>query len=658
MKILSILTYYHPHWTGLTAFARRIAEGLAARGHEVTVLTTRHDRALPATEVRAGVRIVRMRPTAFVSRGAVLPSFPFRAASLIRRHDVVQIHTPLFESALVARLCRAFGRPMLMTHHGDLVMPAGLGNRFVERVVVSQMSAAARATPWISTLSADYAAHSDFLRPFASRVRAITPPVEMPVPQQAETASWRSTLGLADRKVIGFAGRFVEEKGFDYLLQALPALVDAEPRIHLVYAGDHRVVYERFYDRCRPLLEQHAGRITFLGLLRDSQQLANFYALCDVFALPSRSDCFASVQVEAMLSGTPVVAADIPGAREVVQRTGMGRLVRARDPGSLAEGLLEVLHAPDRFVRPRGAIQAVFDPDRAISEYEEVLRAMVTAASPAMSRDADALARILRNDADPANRRRVETVREYLDLQPRDVVLDCGCGLGWHLKVIGELSDARLHGIDVSPERLARARREVHGRTQLALGRIEALPYREGSFAKAILSEVLEHLADDRAGLLEVRRVVRRGEIVAITVPNRNYPFWWDPINALRERVGLPPIRRGALGGIWTDHVRLYSRHDIVRLVRQADLVVEDVRSFVHYCVPFAHNLVYGVGKALVEHGVAPRADRFRYADNRRSRIDPLTWALGAIDGIDRLNVTSAPEGQSTVCICVKARKA
>ncbi|TEU08071.1 MAG: glycosyltransferase [Anaerolineales bacterium] len=47
--------------------------------------------------------------------------------------------------------------------------------------------------------------------------------------------------------------------------------------------------------------------------------------MCDVFALPSRTDCFPSVQIEAMMCGTPVVATNILGAREVVRVTGMGR---------------------------------------------------------------------------------------------------------------------------------------------------------------------------------------------------------------------------------------------------------------------------------------------------------------------------------------------
>ena len=377
MRVLSILTYYHPHWTGLTTIARNIAEGLAARGHEITVLTTRHDPALAPSEIVSGVRVVRLDPLAFVSRGAIVPSFPWRAAALMRDHDLVQIHTPLAEALLVAALCRISRRPLLMSHCGDLVMPAGLANRIVERTVVSQMSGAARAARQITALSADYARHSVFLGPFASKVRAIDPPVDLPPPDLTAAAAWRRGLGLEQKHLVGFAGRFVEEKGFDQLLEAVPALVAADPAIHLIYAGEHRIAYEQFHERCRPLLDRHRDRVTFVGLLRDPHRLANFYALCDVFALPSRTDSFAMVQVEAMLSGTPVVATDIPGAREVVQRTGMGRLARPGDPAGLAAAILAVLRERGRFVKARECVRAVYNPERSISEYEQLMQSIV-----------------------------------------------------------------------------------------------------------------------------------------------------------------------------------------------------------------------------------------------------------------------------------------
>src|SRR5512145_399377 len=115
MKILAVLTYYYPHWTGLTAHAVQVAEGLVARGHEVTVLTVRHSAELARDEIINGVRVVRLQPTGRFSRGMIAPAFPHAAAKLIAEHDAVQIHTPLPEAPIVALLCRALGRPLVMT---------------------------------------------------------------------------------------------------------------------------------------------------------------------------------------------------------------------------------------------------------------------------------------------------------------------------------------------------------------------------------------------------------------------------------------------------------------------------------------------------------------------------------------------------------------
>jgi glycosyltransferase involved in cell wall biosynthesis len=132
------------------------------------------------------------------------------------------------------------------------------------------------------------------------------------------------------------------------------------------------MAYERLAERCRPLLDASRARLTRLGLVHDRERLANFYALCDVFALPSRSECFGTTQVEAMLAGTPVVATDIPGGRAAVQATGMGLLVEPESPRALAAGLRDVLADPARYRRTEEA-RAVFDEARSINEYESLL---------------------------------------------------------------------------------------------------------------------------------------------------------------------------------------------------------------------------------------------------------------------------------------------
>ena len=376
MKILVALTYYYPHWTGLTAFAQRISEGLAGRGHRVTVVTSHYRSELARDEVHKGVRVIRVPALLRLSRGQLMPAFLPTVARLVREHDVVQVHTPMLETWPVGLIAHRAGRQLLMTHHGDLVMPADPWNRVVQASVGWMQRRGAQVADRISIYTQDYVDHSDYLRPHADKIAVIFPPVVFPTAQAAEAAGWRQSLSLDGAHVVGFAGRFVEEKGFDYLLRAIPLVREQVPDVRFLFAGEHRVVYERFYERCRPLIEAQRDRLTMLGLLTDPQRMAAFYAMCDAFVLPSRTDCLASVQVEAMLSGTPVVATDIPGARQAVMRSGMGLLVPPHDEAALARGLVEVLRHREDYVRAREHVLSVFDPEESIAQYERLLESM------------------------------------------------------------------------------------------------------------------------------------------------------------------------------------------------------------------------------------------------------------------------------------------
>src|SRR5262249_18404916 len=157
-----------------------------------------------------------------------------------------------------------------------------------------------------------------------------------------------------------------------------PALVAEHPGVALAFAGEREIAYERFYERCRPLVEQHGDRIRFLGLIRDRATLAAFYSACDVFAVPSRTDCYPSTQVEAMLCGTPVVSTDIPGSRTVVHTTGMGAVVPPLDPAALADGLLAVLGSREAIVARLDEARKQLDPTRALDGYEELLERVAT----------------------------------------------------------------------------------------------------------------------------------------------------------------------------------------------------------------------------------------------------------------------------------------
>lgn len=376
MKILTILTYYAPHWTGLTMHAQRVAEGLAARGHHVTVLTIQHKPELPHHELLNGVHVVRLKPIAQISRGMLAPTFPLMAIKLMREHDVVHIHTPQLETLLLAVLCRLLRKPFLMSHHGDLVMPDSMVNRIIEKVMVGQMVIAGKLANRVSAYSYDYASNSRFLQNFRNKLTYIYPPVALPEPNQTQIDVWKTELGLIDEPLVGFAGRFVEEKGFDFLLEAMPLIAKVFPNVRFVFAGEHNIQYEDFYTQCLQLIEHNHERIIFLGLLRDEQKLANFYAMCDLFTLPSRTDCLAMVQIEALLAGTPLVTSNIPGARVVVQETGFGELVAPQNPTALAEGIVKVLQNLDRYRVQRHVVEQIFSIEQILDRYEETLGAM------------------------------------------------------------------------------------------------------------------------------------------------------------------------------------------------------------------------------------------------------------------------------------------
>jgi len=374
MKILFVLTYYAPHRTGLTIHVQRVAEALARRGHQATVLTSRYRPELPRDEVLNGVRVIRLWSLMRLSRTQVMPAFPLAAWRLIAQNDVINIHTPLPEASLMALFSRLQRKPLIVTHHGDAVLPAGWHNRLIEFLVFRVYCAAARYARAVIGYSQDYAEHSTYLRPFLPKVKVIYPPIAIPRPDPAGVAAMRRRYGLEGKTVIGYAGRFVEEKRPDLLIRAIPYLLERFPELRIAFAGEYLIRYENFYERCLPLIEQYRDRLVFLGLLTDPQDMANFFALCDVLALPSGTECFGMVQAEAMLCGTPVVVSDTPGAREVVRVTGMGEIFPRGDIPALAAALSRVLNGRERYIKPPEQIAATFSLERTVDRYEALFR--------------------------------------------------------------------------------------------------------------------------------------------------------------------------------------------------------------------------------------------------------------------------------------------
>jgi glycosyltransferase involved in cell wall biosynthesis len=379
MKILIALTYYRPHVSGLTVYAERLARGLARRGHGVTVLTSRFYPSLPEHERIDGIEIVRVPVWVKVSKGVVMPGFPVYAAAWVARHDVVNIHMPQFEAALLAALGRVCRKGVVVTYHCDLRLSDGVLNDLVRWSLRPLNHLAATLAHRVVATSDDYARHSRFLRRYSRKLSTILPLVEMPPADPDLTRQLAGRWHLNGGTRIGFAARFAAEKGVEFLLQALPLIVERVPDVRLIFTGAYKdtVGEEDYWAGLAPLLERHRDRITLLDLL-DAAQMPSFYTLCDALAVTSlnSTEAFGLVQVEAMLNGTPVVASDLPGVREAVRRTGMGELVPPRDPQALADALVRVVQDRSAYVRPRAAVAQAFDLERAVGDYEAVFQSI------------------------------------------------------------------------------------------------------------------------------------------------------------------------------------------------------------------------------------------------------------------------------------------
>jgi glycosyltransferase involved in cell wall biosynthesis len=383
MKILTVLTYYRPHTSGLTIYAERLARAFVRRGHQVTVMTAQYDASLPREENIDGVKVIRVPVMLRLSKGVIAPTFGWVATKLVADHDVVQLHLPQFDAPGVAFRARLFRKPAVLTYHCDLRLPPGLFNRFVNLVVKWQNNMAALLSNQIVTYTQDYADHSSYLSRYKFKLQTILPPVELPAADKDAIQAFAESQHRPERKpVIGMAARFAAEKGVEVLLDALPAILNKYPNAQVLFAGQYQNVMgeQAYYDRLMPRIHEYeeSGHWTFLGNLNPSQMSA-FYPNIDVLAVPSlnSTEAFGLVQIEAMMNGVPCVPSALPGVRMPVQMHNMGCVSQIGNSESLAESILEILNEPEKYHGDIESIKKSYDPDTIAAEYEKMFEKLM-----------------------------------------------------------------------------------------------------------------------------------------------------------------------------------------------------------------------------------------------------------------------------------------
>ncbi len=375
MKILIVLTYYRPHISGLTIYVERLARALAQRGHRVTVLTSHYDKSLPTRQVLDGVTVLRHPVLVRVSKGSIMPGFLSRAWILMRQNDIVSVQLPQAEGGPLAFIGRCLARkPVVLTYHSDLRLPPGFINRVIERLVFWSNSTAAVFADRISAYTEDFARHSPYLSKFGDKIVVIPPPIQIPSPAADAVAALKQRYHTNGHAVIGFAARFAEEKGINYLLGSIPFVREKIPAVKYLLAGEYKnVIGENVWERLQPQVQQYREHMEFLGQV-PVEEMGNFFGACDVLTVPSinSTETFGLVQVEAMLSGCPVVATNLPGVREPIRMTGMGEIVPIKDARALADAIVRVLQNRGKYVRPRQEVAEMFAIEKTVAAYERL----------------------------------------------------------------------------------------------------------------------------------------------------------------------------------------------------------------------------------------------------------------------------------------------
>ncbi|MBI2204642.1 MAG: glycosyltransferase family 4 protein [Candidatus Rokubacteria bacterium] len=328
------------------------ARGLASRGHRVTVLGRAAPDAREATLDGVTIRPIpapRRSALAFIPR-AILAARRMARAEIARGAvDVLHLHQPVSGYGVLASDVAA-RRPSVYTFHSSApaeyrlrrgmtaLHRGGPAGRLGAAVLAALERACVRRATRVHVLSA-YSARQlrDLYGVAGGRVVQIPGGVDLGRFRPAEQAAARAAVALAPAQPLIVTIRNLEARmGLESLLRAMALSAPDVPGARLVIGGD---------GSRRAALEALAGelgvadRVTFLGYVRD-EALPRYYQAADLFALPTAAlEGFGLVTVEALASGTPVLATPVGATPEILAPLDPRLLTRDASVEALADGL-------------------------------------------------------------------------------------------------------------------------------------------------------------------------------------------------------------------------------------------------------------------------------------------------------------------------------
>lgn len=386
MRILLTTDTYHPHKNGSSSFNQRLAAGLAARGHDVTVIA-------PALHARMeertleGVRVIGARSYPLLSYGyRYAPPFFLRGvlAPLIDqfRPDIGHFSSHFSPNTVVLPLLRAREIPTVGSNHflPDNLLPyLHLPSAFLPPMRSLFWRPWRRIYEQFDAVTAPSRTAVDLMRPHARmrRLEVISNGIDTRrFRPDIDPTPLRERLGLpSDRPLLLFVGRLDREKHVSVLLHAMARLPQSVPG-QLLIAG--RGSDEPHLFALAEELHLH-GRVRFLGFVADDD-LPSLYALSTAFIIASVAELQSIATLEAMATGKPVIAAASLALPELVHDGENGYLFPPDDAAALAERIALLLADPAR-LRSMGEHASTMAQshslERTLDRFEELYKELI-----------------------------------------------------------------------------------------------------------------------------------------------------------------------------------------------------------------------------------------------------------------------------------------